>query len=530
MDLQRLLNDVLDHARGMWRFRWHAVAIAWILAIPGWSAVYNMPDVYEASAKVLVDTNSLLPSLTQGLAADENLMDEVSLVSRALLTRPNLTEVARKTDLDLRADTPQEMEGLISSLQERIKVTGGLDNVFEIKFQDFDREKAAEVVATVLDTFVESSLGAQGDDSEMTERALALEIEDHEQRLVRAETQLADFKRQNVGYMPGTGADYYTRLQSSLAEVAETERQIRLVRNRRDEVARQLEGEEPVFGLMPSTPAQAAAGCSKAGTIANLETQLGNLLVDFTEKHPRAIMLKETIASLERQCEAELAEMGGRIPVVNPETNTLDANPVYQSLRLQLSNHEVELAALQEELATRQRQVSQLRRDVDKISEVETSLKQLNRDYGVIESRYQELLKRWETLQSKNRLDTITDKVQFKPLEPPFVPEEPIAPNRQALMIAVLVFAIGAGGAIAFALNQVRPVFFTHRAITELTGLPVLGSVGLIMSSSDRARQRRRNFAWVGANLMLIAVCAAVIVFEDPISRVAGELLRGSFL
>jgi len=530
MDLQQLLSELLDHARGMWRFRWHALAVAWIVAIPGWSAVYRMPDVYEASAKVMVDTNSLLPALTQGLAASENLIDEVGLVSRALLTRPNLAEVARKTDLDLRAETPLEFENLVTRLQKQIKVAGGSDNVFKITFQDYDREKSAEVVATVLDTFVESSLGAQGDDSEMTERALTLEIEDHEQRLIRAESDLANFKRENLGYMPGDGADYYTRLQSALSAVEETERQIRLVRNRRDEVARQLEGEEPVFGLMPSSPAQAAAGCSKAGTIAGLENQLSALLVDFTEKHPRAVMLQETITSLKAECDAELTAMGGRVPVVNPETNSLDANPVYQNLRLQLSNHNIELAALQEELGTRRRQVAQLRRDVDKISEVETSLKQLNRDYGVVEGRYQELLRRWETLQSRNRLDTVTDKVQFRPLEPPFVPEEPIAPNRPLLLVGVLVFAIGAGGAIAFALNQIRPVFYTRRAVTEMTGLPVLGSVGLIMSPTQRAKRRLRNLAWMGANLVLFAAAGAIIVLEDPIANLADRLLGGGVL
>lgn len=527
MNLNEILALVLDHVRGMWRFRWHAVIVAWLVAVPGWLMVYKMPDVYEASAKVLVDTNSLLPTLTEGLTASENLLDEVSVVSRALLTRPNLAEVARKTDLDLRAQTPQQMENLITSLQQRIRVTGGRDQVFEISFQDTDREKSAEVVGTILDTFVESSLGGQGDDTDMTERALALEIEDHEQRLISAERALADFKRVNLGYMPDDGADYYTRLQTAMSAVNETERQMRLLRNRRDEVARQLEGEEPVFGLMPSTPAQAAAGCSTAGSISQLRSELSALLVDFTEKHPRAVMLRDTIAQLQAECDEELQAMGGRVPVVNPQTNTLDANPVYQNLRLQLSNAEVELAELGELLASRRGQVAQLRRDVDKIGEVETDLKQLNRDYGVVEGRYQELLERWETLQSKNRLDPITDQVQFRPLEPPFVPEEPVSPNRTLLLAAVLIFATGAGIAVAFGLNQVRPVFFTRRAVTEATGLPVLGSVGLIMSPGARMRRRVRSLAWVGANGALFVLGGAAIVLQGPISQLVATLLNG---
>ena len=420
---------------------------------------------YEASAVVSVDTNSLLPALTKGLTASENLLDEVDLVSKAMLTRPNLAEVARQTDLDLRAETPQQMEELVTDLQLKVSITGGRDNIFAIAYRDQNREKATDVVAALLNTFVESSLGAQGDDADMTARAIKSEIDDHEKRLLQAESDLADFKKRNLGYMPDDGADYYTRLQTAQGDVAETERQMRQLRQRRDEVARQLEGEEPVFGIMPSTPAQAAAGCSKAANVAQLQAQLSGLQVDFTDKHPRIVMLRETIAALQAECEQERAAMGGAVAVVNPETNSLDANPVYQNLRLQLSNANVELAALSEEYRTRQRRVAQLRADVDKIGVVETELKKLNRDYGVVETRHQELLRRWETLQSKKRLDPVTDTVQFNILEPPFAATTPVAPNRPLLLIAVLVFALGAGGAVAFGLNELKPVFFNRRTL-----------------------------------------------------------------
>ena len=283
MNLQEIIAEVTDHVRGMWRFRWYAILIAWLVAIAGCYSVYTMPNIYKASTRVSVDTNSLLPALTKGLTAGENLMSEVDLVSKALLTRPNLETVARETDLDLRAESPREMEMLITGLQRRVNIVGGRDNIFTISYNDSNRDKAREVVSALLDTFVETSLGAQGDDSDMTERAIALEIENHEQRLFQAESDLADFKKRNIGYMPDEGADYYTRLQTALAAVSETQRQVRLMRQRRDEISRQLEGEEPVFGIMPSTPAQAAANCSQAANLAQLQSQLSELLVDFTE-------------------------------------------------------------------------------------------------------------------------------------------------------------------------------------------------------------------------------------------------------
>ena len=526
MNVQEIISEVTDYIRGMWRYRWYAVLISWVVAVVGWYFVYAMPNIYVASARVSVDTNSLLPALTKGLTARENLMSEVDLVSQAMLSRPNLEAVARDADLDLRAETPQELELLISGLQRRVMIVGGRDQIFDISYTDANRDKAREVVSSLLNTFVESSLGAQDDDVDMTERALALEIENHETRLVTAEADLADFKKRNLGYMPNDGTDYYTRLQTAISAVSETDRQIRLMRQKRDEISRQLEGEEPVFGLMPSTPAQAIANCSQAGNIAQLQTQLSELLVDFTEKHPRIVMLRETITTIEEQCATEVASMPS-MPVRNPATQSLDTNLVYQNLRLQLSNAEVELAALQEQYSSSQRQVVQLRSDVDKISQVETDLKRLNRDYDVVEARHQELLRRWETLQSKQRLDPVTDQVQFNILEPPFAAARPVAPNRPMLLIAVLIFALGAGGAISFGLNQLKPVFFTRHSVTRITGLPVLGSVSMIMSPDDIVVRKRMAIVWTGATLSLFLLAIAVVTLERPVSLMLRTMLGG---
>jgi len=214
-------------------------------------------------------------------------------------------------------------------------------------------------------------------------------------------------------------------------------------------------------------------------------------------------------------------------PMLNPAAQSLDLNPVYQNLRLQFSNAEVELAALQEQYRTSQRQVARLRSDVDKISQVETDIKRLNRDYGVVEIRYQALLRRWETLESKKRLDPVVDHVQFNILEPPFAPARPVAPNRPAMLIVVSIFALGAGAAIAFGLSQLKPVFFTRQSVTRFAGLPVLGSVSFITSPDDVVVRKRMAAVWVGANLSLLLLTVLVITFERTGSEMLRTLLGG---
>src|SRR5690606_353869 len=178
---------------------------------------------------------------------------------------------------------------------------------------------------------------------------------------------------------------------------------IRQLEARRDELRRQIEGEDPVFGIMPQSPGQS---CSQRAQIAELQAQLSRMLVEFTDKHHRLVTLQETIATLEARRAEEAATMG---VAAGSAERPLELNPVYQNLRIQQSNVELELAEARGQLQSHEAAVAALRRDVDKIAEVETQLRQLNRDYNVIQSRHQQLLARWEDLQAKKRLDPLTD-------------------------------------------------------------------------------------------------------------------------
>src|SRR5690606_8670180 len=122
MDLRELLNKVLDELRGAWRFRWLAIAVAWLICLVGWYYAMTIPNTYQANAKVYVDTRGILRPLLQGLAIDPDVASGLDLVRQALLSRPQIEQVARETDLDLRATTPAQKEALITSIRERITI------------------------------------------------------------------------------------------------------------------------------------------------------------------------------------------------------------------------------------------------------------------------------------------------------------------------------------------------------------------------------------------------------------------------
>ena len=50
--------------------------------------------------------------------------------------------------------------------------------------------------------------------------------------------------------------------------------------------------------------------------------------------------------------------------------------------------------------------------------------------------------------------------------------------------------AIAAGLGVAFLLSQVRAVFFDPRSLTEMTGLPLLGTVSLNLDEAGVAKRK----------------------------------------
>ena len=80
-ELQALL---LTFLKAIGKYRWYAVAITWTVAVIGWGVVYQLPDSYQASARVFVDTQSILKPLLAGMTTVPNVEQQVQFMRRTL--------------------------------------------------------------------------------------------------------------------------------------------------------------------------------------------------------------------------------------------------------------------------------------------------------------------------------------------------------------------------------------------------------------------------------------------------------------
>ena len=79
-------RQILFHLVMLWRRRWLALGIAWPICLVGWVVVALLPSKYVATARVYVDTETLLSPLLKGMAVDVDMNQQVEVMQRTLLS------------------------------------------------------------------------------------------------------------------------------------------------------------------------------------------------------------------------------------------------------------------------------------------------------------------------------------------------------------------------------------------------------------------------------------------------------------
>lgn len=525
--MQDLYNQVINEIRSAWRFRWWALGVSWLICILGWLWVISQPDIYRASARVFIDNSSDLRPLLSGQIVEQDLTARLLYVRQTMLARAQLEDVARKTGLDAHAMTPDEKLAVVEGLRTSIQIdsAGGsrnsADNIYQIRYQNRDRQTAIDVVETLLNAFVENTLGASREGSANARRFLEEQVAEYEQRLARAENELATFRRKNFDRLPGSEGGYFERLQAESQQLEQARKQLNLAYSKRDRIRQRLRGEVPA-----STDVNFVddpAGNTLAQRIRENEARLEELLLRFTPKHPDVVATQETLEQLRQRRAEELAILANRPEELGPIASN---NPVFQALQISLNDAEVEIATLEADVNDRQRSVDRLQSLIDEVPAVEAQLAQLNRDYDVVNAQYQGLVQSLER-ERLSREANESDRVQFRVVEPPFAEFQPVAPDRPRLLAMVLFAAFAVGGGLSFVFAQLRPVFHTAKSLRDYAGLPVLGTVSFTYSPQQRLRRRLAVFSFCMGCAALVALFVVVLAFEVNGGVVAALSGRG---
>ncbi len=516
------MNEALQilrrHLREMWHRRWVGLTVAWLAALIGIAVVYRIPERYEASARVFVDTESLLRPLLSGLAVQPNVNQQVGLISRTLISRPNVEKVVRMADLDLNVTSDSGRDGLVDSVLRSIKLTGSSKtNLYEISYRDPNPEQARKVVQSLLTIFVESSLGDKRQDSRTAVRFLDDQIRQYEQALNTAENRLKEFRLKYLG-MAGQAGDYFSQMNAISQSISSSRMSLTAAEQSRDAYRRELAGEQPTFIAEQQEQVVVETVPEIDVRLAALKRDLDALSRKYTDNHPDVASTKRIIGELEEERKNELAARRKEASAAPPGARSGERNPVFQQLRLQLVDAEAQVASERAKLSGYEAQHANLQAKAKIVPQIEAEFAQLNRDYDVQKNTYESLLKRRESATMGIGVQD-TGGAQFRVIDPPRVSPKPVAPNRLMLLGAAFLVCLGAGFVASFVASQVAPTFHDRTALRDAANRPVLGLVSMLPSPVLSRARRRRSILFAGGFSGLLALFTAAAGFALLIWR-----------
>jgi len=527
--IHNAVEELLDQLRGAWRFRWTALIIAWSAALLLWIGVFLIPNIYESSAQVFVETQTTLSEATKGLSIGDNIQSQIEQVRQALLGGPQLKKVAQETNLMAGALTDRQQQAVIDQLRKNIDVTGKLSSpqstaaLFTITYKDHDLARSVQVVDHLLNDFIEGSLGGKQQGSQQAEQFLSAQIAEYGQRLSTSEQRLADFKRRNVGLLPGNQGDYFSRVQKESDDLNQARENLALAERKRDQISQQLRrGQRFTAGSQDAAGTQDPTALDTEDQIAATQQKLNQMLLKYTDKYPDVIALRQTLEMLRARERAEIvAAKKGSLSAASQLH--LSANPVYQKLQEQYNDEQIEIASMQQDIVDREKRIQSLKELMSATPQVQAEYAQLTRDYDVTKKQYDQLLQRLDSARLGQQAAN-TGIVKFNIVNPPTPGYQPVAPNRPLLIVGALIVAMAMGLGAAYVLHLLQPVFVSPRQLGAVTGLPVLGSVGMAWMERRRVEGHRKKMAYVWGAAGLLALAIGILLLQGHISNFVTEL------
>ncbi len=497
------MNSITDEIKlalhSIWMRRWLALAVAWGICLIGWLVVSMIPNRYESKARIYVQLDSLLPDSVGMKTADRQ--QSIDRVRETLTSTVSLEKVVRGTDLKNQVTSERDARDLAESLRTSIKVIEQQDNLFEISASSSrsglsnaaNAKLSTDIVQKLINLFEEENLAGGRNETGESLRFLDKQIGDREKTLQAAEDKRAQFEQKYMGLLPGVGS-IEQRMAAARAELSQVSSQLVAAQSSLAALNGQM-ASTPAMVTTPGSsyyvPGGGGGGGGAHALVAQIQGQIAaGRAHGWTDNYPDMQALRGQLAAAKAEAASEPFD-GGSGGGMHASPGVSSANPMYVTLRSMQAEKQAAAAAA----GARK---SQLESELARITATQTAepgvaaeQARLNRDYDVLKQGYDKLLSTREEIKLRNQVQTTTNAVKFRVIDPPAYPRSPAAPNRPILLIGVLLAGLMGGLAAAFARGKVQTTYATIGHLAKASGLPVIGSVSRVITTHQRIDEQK---------------------------------------
>lgn len=463
------------------------------------------PKGYTVSTTILVDEKSIIQPLMQGAAVPTEAVDRARLAREIIYGRKIMAQLL--TDDEGKNLSPEALEREINGLMGETTITNVGRNLIRIEYSNEHPETAYARAKRLAELYIEESTAAKAAESQAAFEFIDKQAQEYHEKLTNSEEALKDFRSANLDSQPGAEGDVSARLTALHARIEEGTRELQEAEIRKTSLERQLSGE-----------VEAASAITREAQyrtrLAELQTQLEALRLNYHETYPDIVRVRNQIDDLneaitkERQ-RREQAKASGT-PLVD---EGIIQNPMYQQLRRELSQVQVQIDTLQSRIAQARRA---LQGEQDRGKRVQGSaarFAELTRDYQVNREIYQDLLRRRENARVSMNLDRENQGLTFKVQEPARLPVSPSGMRLWHFILGGFVLGLAIPFGLIYALLQFDPRIRVNGLVTARTGLPVLAAVPHLWRPAEVALTRRelRVLAMVVVGTLAVLMTLVVL-------------------
>lgn len=407
MDLQFIIDTLRAVKLELYRHRLAAAVIFMLVTAGVLTMGYVTPKSYTSQAVLYADQSNILQPLLRG-QAEVTQLDRINEAREMIHSRSFLEQVALDTGMITGGEADARRNGIISALRNQIRLRVSNRSFLELNYTSGDPEESFHVLSAALSRFVERSVRKKRSESQGAFEFIDSQVKTYQRQLEEAEERLKDFKSAN---QDGNESSAMARIESLRREIEnlkleiqQTDAEVRLTRT-------QLSQEQPVRRITVD-PGKSAA----ERRLTAMRMELDTLMLRFHDRHPDVVSTKAQIADLERQVSGQSAS--SREGAV---TEVME-NPVYENLKIQLSESTTRLAVQTNRLASLERLLEEAFERAQRVAENQAQFSELTRDYDVTRGVYEDMLKRRERARLSMTLDVQGEGVSYKIQEPASYP------------------------------------------------------------------------------------------------------------
>jgi polysaccharide chain length determinant protein (PEP-CTERM system associated) len=359
---------------------------------------------------------------------------------------------------------------------------------FTISFVDEDPKTAQAVVAELLSLYLAENARTRKVRASETTGFLANEAEKLAQQITELEANLAAFKQENAGSLPD-------RVRLNQEAINRIDLQLLSLRQ-------EIQAQEERKVYLQSQLAQVSPFASITlddGTVLRPEERLRKLQAEYTQlsntygpKHP-------TMVELSREMQALREKMGigeGGLP-------DEPSNPAYIQLQTELTAVNSNLSSLRSERSDLEKRLTTLEAQNLKAPGIERDYLLMTRNYENATAEYRAVKEKLWEAQRLESIETERKGERFSVIEPPNLPQSPVAPQRRLLVLVGFMIAVVGGLGTAALAEVLDQTVSGPRHLAAITGTAPLVVIPYIEATAPRPR------ALGTAALVIIALTAA---------------------